>query len=190
MRVLWLLFLIIFGAASLLAGCAPKPAGPTGIDYVDDVIAAIQSDDHQVLSEHVVLSTVPCTPEKWLLNRPLCAEGEAEGTLVQALPLLSDDLGFLRPAQINAWHGMGDARLYAVYSTGDYVYADEYFPKGEYAVAFLPPGTEFAFIFQVTPAGIVRIDTCGIRLDICHGEEIEQLQDDHPDAFILGPLEE
>lgn len=185
--------LALLAAGLLLVGArgaVSAPTSPTGISYVDEVIAAAISGDSQAFKRLVVFSTVPCTPEKWLFRQPLCAEGEAAGTPVKTLPILSSDLGHMRADQVTEWAGMQHDRLYAVYRTSDYTYADEYYPKGEYAVAFLLPGSEFAFIFQVTRAGIVRVDYCGVRLDICNGSTIAEVQRDHPEAFVLGPLDE
>ncbi len=183
--------LVVMGS---ITGCTPMltptPATlPTGISYVDKVIQSVLSGDLQAFKDQVVLRSVPCTKEKWLFSQPLCKEDEAEGTIVQTLPLLSDDMVHLRIDGIQAWHGLGDVQLYAVYRTGDYTYSDEYFPAGEYAVAFLSEGSEFAAILQVTQNGIVRIDFCGVRFDICHGSTIEEKYQENPLAFILGPLD-
>ena len=184
---------IALTAVPLLASCATapsptQPTTPTGISYVDEVIEAVQSGDPQALKTLFVLNTVPCTTEKWLLSQPLCTEGETAGTLVQTLPTLSSDLGHLRIDEIGAWQGIGEAQLYAVYRTGPYTYADEFFPSGEYAVAFIPEGSDFAFILQVTKEGIVRIDYCGVHLDICQGSTIDEVLQEYESAFILGPL--
>jgi hypothetical protein len=185
--------LIALTVVSLLGSCSTPPSPtppttPTGIPYVDEVIEAVQSGDLQAFKTLFVLSTVPCTTEKGLLRQPLCAEGETEGTPVQTLPMLSSDLGHLRTDEIRAWQGIGEAQLYAVYRTGPYTYADEFFPSGEYAVAFIPEGSDFAFILQVTRDGIVRIDYCGVQLDICQGSTMEEIYQEHGSAFILGPL--
>jgi len=161
---------------------------PTGIPYVDDVIEASQSGDPQDLKALFVLQTVPCTTERWLLRQSLCLEGETDVTLVQTMPMLSADLGHLRINEINAWRGIGDVQLYAVYRTGSYTYSDEFFPADEYAVAFIPQGSAFVFILQVTRDGIVRIDYCGLHLDICQGSTIEEVSQEHESEFILGPL--
>ncbi len=185
--------LITLSLTGLITGCAPAPTPtpatlPTGIPYVDKVIQSVQSGDLQAFKAQFVLRSVPCTKEKWLLRQPLCAEDEPEGTIVQTMPLLSDDLGHLRVDDIKAWHGLGDVLLYAVYRTGDYTYSDEFYPAGEYAVVFVSEGSEFAHILQVTQDGIVRIDFCGVRLDICNGSTIEEISQENESAFILGPL--
>lgn len=185
--------LMTLTAATLLASCttAPSPTPPTtptGIPYVDAVIEAGQSGDPQVLKALFYLRTVPCTTERWLLRQPLCLQGETDGTLVQTMPMLSADLGHLRINEINSWQGIGEAELYAVYRTGSYTYSDEFFPAGEFAVAFLPEGSAFVFILQVTRDGIVRMDFCGVHDDICPGSTIEEIFQEHESEFILGPL--
>jgi hypothetical protein len=173
---------------SCTAGLTPTATTPTGIPYVDKVIEAAQCEDPQAISALFVYREVPCTKEKWLLRQPLCEEGETDGTLVETIPILSSDLGHHRKKKNHAWPGMCESRLYAVYRTGPYTYADEFYPAGEYAVAFLQEGSEFATIFQVTREGIVRIDYCGVRLDICSGSTIEEIFQENKSAFVLGPL--
>lgn len=185
-------------AVNLLASCAAapsptQPTTPTGISYVDNVIEAVQSGDSQALRALVVPSEVPCTKEKWLFRQPLCPVGEKEGTLIQTLPILSSDLSHVVISEKNTWRGIGGGQLYAVYRTGPYTYADEFFPAGEYAVVFVPEGLDpegpdFATILQVTKDGIVRIDNCAVSFDICQGSTIAEIHQEHESAFILGPL--
>ena len=179
--------------SALIASCGTAPLSTpnpprTGIDYVDAVIEAGLSDDPQDLKNLFVLSTVPCTIHKWLLRQPLCYQTESDGTLVQTLPMLSSDLGHLRITEINSWQGVGKAQLYAVYRTGTYTYSDEFFPAGEFAVAFIPNDSAFAFILQVTRDGIVRVDYCGVHFDICPGATIDKIFQEHESVFLLGPF--
>jgi hypothetical protein len=60
--------------------------------------------------------------------------------------------------------------------------------RSEFAVAFIPEGSAFAFILQVTRDGIVRIDYCGVHDDICPGSTIEEIFQEHESEFILGPF--
>jgi hypothetical protein len=176
-----------------LGGCAAAvPAVPTtspsGIPYVDEVIEAVESGNPQSYKNLFVLRPAPCTTERGLLRQPLCGPGQSEGTPVETLPMLSSDLGHLTVDEIISWQGMDAVQLYAVYRTGPYTYRDEYFPAGEYAVAFVPYEREFAFILQVTEDGIVRIDYCGVQLDICQGSTIEEIMRENESAFVVGPL--
>ena len=164
------------------------PPPRTNINDVDAVIEAGLSKDPQVLKNLFFLRTVPCTTQKWLLRQPLCLQREEDGTLVQTMPMLSSDLGHLRINEINSWQGIGEVQLYAVYRTGSYTYSDEFFPAGEFAVAFIPRGSSFVFILQVTQDGIVRIDYCGVYDDICPGSTIEEIYQYHESEFILGPF--
>lgn len=178
---------------SLLSGCTMPPSTPiltlpTGINYVDEVIAAVQSENMHAIKDMYVLSTVPCTTKKEMLRQPLCIDGETEGTLVQTMPVLSSDLGQVRINRQSTGNGFEDVQLYAVYKTGPYTYADEYFPAGEYAIAFVHEGSMYATIYQVTSEGIVRVDFCGVTMDICHGGSIERIYKEYPSAFILGPI--
>jgi hypothetical protein len=155
------------------------------------VIEAVLSGDPQDLKDLFVLGAVPCTTERWLLTQPLCPEGAVDGTIVQTLPMLSSDLGHLSVDEISVWQGIGEAKLYAVYRTGSYTFADEFFPLGDYAVALFPEasdeGSDYVFILQVTREGIVRIDYCGVHCDVCQGSTIQEIFREHASAFILGP---
>ncbi len=153
----------------------------TGTPYVDAIIEAGLSGDPQALKALIFLSTLPCTTREGLGGPPKCLESEADGTLVEALPVLGSEGGHIRIDEINSWQGIGAARLYAVYRTGSYTYSDEFYPAGEFAVVFIPEDSTGALTLQVTPDGIVRFDHS-------FGPTTEQLYKEHPSDFILGPL--
>ena len=178
--------LMALAAATLMAGCTSVPSSTqsatrTGIPYVDAVIEAGLSGDPRVLNALIVLSTLPCTTREGFGGPPKCLQGEADGTLVQALPVLGSEGGHVRIDEINSWEGIGAARLYAVYRTGSYTYSDDFYPAGEFAVVFIPEGSAGALPLQATQGGIVRFDHA-------FGPTIEELHQDHASDFILGPF--
>ncbi len=59
----------------------------TGVAAIDAVIAAVLNGDADGLESLVRLSSVACTTESGLGGPPKCANGEADGTVVQALPV-------------------------------------------------------------------------------------------------------
>lgn len=80
--------------------------------------------------------TVGCTTADGLGGPPKCAEGEAEGTLVQVFPILGSEGHFARPDNINGTLEFSPEGLYAVYRPLPGVDSAEYWPDGEYALLF------------------------------------------------------
>lgn len=65
----------------------------TGIQEVDAVLDAVESGDPQKLRDEVHYSTLACKTVNALGGPPPCQEGEAEGTLVEVLPILGSEGG-------------------------------------------------------------------------------------------------
>jgi hypothetical protein len=178
--------LLALAVTTIVASCttapSPTPSAPyTGIPYVDSVIAAGLSGNPKALNTLIFLSTFPCTTREGLGGPPKCLRGEADGTLVKALPVLGSEGGHVRIDEINSWEGVGAARLYAVYRTGSHTYSDEFYPAGEFAVVFIPAGSTGALTLQVTGNGIVRFDHG-------FGPTVEELYREHASDFMLGPF--
>jgi hypothetical protein len=77
---------------------------------------------------------------------------------VEVLPILGPEGHHMRRSELSSWPGIGAAQFYAAYRTSESAYSDEFFPAGEYGVAFLMPDKANVVVFQVTDDGIVRID--------------------------------
>ena len=179
-----ILFPLVIIAVVVACTNPPSPTPPTsrtGIAYVDAVIDAGESGDPQALKRLVFFSTFPCTTGEGFGGPPKCLPGEPEATLVEALPVLGSEGGHVRMDEIDEWEGIGAAKLYGVYRTGSETYSDEFFPSGEFAVVFIPAGSEIPLTLQVTQNGIIRFDQ-GFR------PTLEELLREHGSDFVLGPF--
>ncbi len=125
--------------------CAAAPAHlstSTGIDEVDGVIHAVLSGDRDTLLQLVRYSPAPCeVGAKPNGLAPMCWTNEAEGTLVDTLPIASCRARYIRtdeiPSVLDEVIGP-DVGLFAVYRV-----PASYWPPGEYVVVFSKSETEF-----------------------------------------------
>lgn len=167
-----LIFTGILFAALILGGCAPstssaQPAGlseyypldtQTGIPDVDNVLAAVAGGNPRELYALVNYTVAPCTTAEGLGGPPKCTEGEAEGTLLEVLPLIGSEGGFIRKNEIGRWPGIAVVGLYAVYRVSESALNEEYYPPGEYMILFVPRENEPAVDLRVASGGIVRVN--------------------------------
>jgi hypothetical protein len=167
-----LIFTGILTAALVLSGCAPststaQPAGlneyspldtRTGIREVDNVLAAVASGNPRELYALVNYTVAPCTTAEGLGGPPKCTEGEAEGTLLEVLPLIGSEGGFIRKNEIGRWQGIDVVALYSVYRVSETALNEEYYPPGEYLIIFVPRENEPAVDLRVANGGIVRVN--------------------------------
>ena len=132
---------------------ACETAGIRSFDYQLD--AATKREDLLAL---VQFSSFPCTKADGMGGAPKCLSAEAEGAPVEVLPILGSEGHHMRRADFSTWAGIGAAQLFAAYRISESTYADEFFPTGDFGVAFLLEDRSNAVVFQVTEQGIVRID--------------------------------
>jgi hypothetical protein len=176
-RLRLLLFVAVF---SLLAACAPSTAGPAAGDkvpHLDDLIGAVGSGSPDDLLPLVAFSSLPCTTAEGMGGPPKCLPGEAEGTLVEVLPVLGPEGHHMRRAAFDNWPGLGSAQFYAAFRNAPDTYSDEFFPAGDYGVAF-DQGKQGYVVFRLTGDGIVR-------LDYLVGQSIDDLLEES--EIIVGP---
>ena len=132
---------------------------PTTIEDIDTILAAINSNDKQKLTDLFSYTTIACkTIVNGLGGLPLCRAGEADGTLVEVLPVLSSEGYYLYKDEISNWFGLDVAGLYAVYQVLESAYSDENFPKGDYAVILVGKENQPGIVLHIKDAGIVRLD--------------------------------
>ena len=132
---------------------------PTTIEEIDTILAAVNSNDKQKLTDLFSYTTIACkTIVNALGGPPPCPEGEADGTLVQVLPVLSSEGYYLYKDEISNWPGLDVAGLYAVYQVTESAYSDENFPKGDYAMILAGKENQPGIVLHITDTGIVRID--------------------------------
>jgi len=125
---------------------------------VDDVIAAVESGDVQALRDLVRFTLVGCTKADGMGGPPKCGDGEAEGTLVNVLPLLGPEGSFVHESDLSTFAPMKALGIYAVYSISKSAYAEDAYPAGEYAVMFTTEQDQIFIVYQIRE-GIVRTDT-------------------------------
>lgn len=130
----------------------------TTIEEIDTILAAVNSNDKQKLTDLFSYTAIACKTVNALGGPPACREGEAEGTLVEVLPGLSSEGSYLHKDEISNWPGLDVAGLYAVYKVSESTYSEENFPKGDYAVILVGNENIPGIVLHITDAGIVRID--------------------------------
>jgi hypothetical protein len=152
------------------SACAPSPTQEingipyypldtrTGIEDVDVILDAVGADDMEQLRNLIHYTTVGCLNVDALGGPPRCRDGEAAGTLVEALPFLGPEGGFIRKDEIGNWRGPEAMGIYAVYQVSGSAYAEEYYPAGEHGIFLLTEEGDSGMILQVRDGGIVRID--------------------------------
>lgn len=133
------------------------PSTRTGIAEVDRVIEGMLGGSVETQRGLLLPLSFPCTTREGLGGPPKCNPGESEGTTVQAFPLGGPEGSFLRVGEIDRILPLQVAGLYAVYKVPADAYRADYWPAGEYGVAFLRSDRTL-LIALVTADGIVRLD--------------------------------
>jgi hypothetical protein len=130
----------------------------TGIQDVDSVLAAVAGGNPQELSALINYTAAPCTTAEGLGGPPKCREGEADGTLLEVLPFIGSEGGFIRKNEIGSWQGINVTALYAVYRVSEAALNEEYYPPGEYLAFFVPEENQPGVALRIANGGIVRVD--------------------------------
>jgi hypothetical protein len=155
------MFVFVLTLAWLAAACspgAPGPAAEAAVPHLEALVSAAATGSSEDLLDLIQFSSLPCTSAEGLGGAPKCQAGEAEGTLVEVLPVLGPEGHHMRRTELSSWTGIDGAQLYAAFRTPESTYSDEFYPAGEYGVAFLLPDGSNVVVFQVTQDGIVRLD--------------------------------
>lgn len=151
----------------------------TGVDELDKIIDIVMSRDMVDLRSRVRFTLAECTLANGLGGPPKCIEGEAEGTIVEVLPFLGPEGHFIRKEDIETWDGLDVSDLLAVYRVSELAYADENYPVGEYAIAFVDREPHTSITLQIRDGLIVRID---YRVGPPPG-----IREDDVKEYLLGP---
>ncbi|HLO14847.1 MAG TPA: hypothetical protein VK206_08460 [Anaerolineales bacterium] len=132
------------------------------VPHLAELVNAVSSGSAEDLLALVQFSSLPCTKKEGLGGPPKCLATETEGTRIDVLPILGPEGGHIRRSEFSSWFGsltgVGAPQLYAAFRTSKSTYSDEFFPAGEFGVAFLLPDKANVVVFRVTDAGIVRVD--------------------------------
>lgn len=180
-----LIFLGLFptlAACSLLpgtleVGIEPESEYLTQITVMEElrpVLNAILYGTVLDRKELVSFSNVACTNADGLGGPPKCDPGEAEGTIVEVLPVSAGEGSFSRSESVEAALDFVVMGLYAVYRVPDGEFQADYSPAGEYGLLFTREMNAVPFPVTVfTEDGrIVRVQH---HLGIAAEEVINQL---------------
>ena len=154
----------------------------TGTQNIDPVLAAVASHDPDQLRALIHYTTAPCTTADGLGGPPKCSAGEADGTMLEVLPVLGSEGGFIRRIDISTWSGVDASAIYAVYRGDQTVPIEQYYPAGDYAVIYISSEHEPAISLRVADGGIVRLDYL-----FTEPEGLRQVMDRDSVAVILAP---
>ena len=163
---LFLIVLLTCGACSSPAGPAPVSDSQgtysletrTGVEEIDNILTAVASGEPAQLEKLIALTTAPCTTRDGLGGPPKCRDGEAEGTLVEALPVISSEGSFVRRDELDNWTGVDADSLFAVYRVSEDGINEQYYPRGEYAIVFLSAEHGMAVTLRILHGRVVRVD--------------------------------
>ena len=134
------------------------PATRTGLESLDKVLEAILSNQVEDRRAFVTYTVVTCTTADGLGGPPKCQPGEAEGTLLEVLPILGSEGHHARRESIDQTLSFHVKGLYAVYLIPEDLWQDESFPAGEYGVVVVMADNPFPMTVHVKEGGIIRLD--------------------------------
>ncbi|HVF24641.1 MAG TPA: hypothetical protein VNA23_02060 [Anaerolineales bacterium] len=153
---------------------------PTTVEEIDAILAAVNSNDKQKLTNLFSYTTIACKTVNALGGPPPCREGEAEGTLVEVLPILGSEGTYLWKDDVSNWPGLDVVGLYAVYKVSDTVFSDENFPKGNYGMILAGEANDLNVVLHIIDARIVRMD---------YPTSIDEILERDAERVILAPKE-
>jgi hypothetical protein len=159
---------VIALAGFLLSACALPPAPPprttpsstaTGMPDVDAVIAAMLSNNVEArlaLWQPVIAG---CTTREGLGGPPKCNAGEAEGTLIEFLPVIGPGEGStIRRVDVASQLGVPVVKLLGAYRVKADATREPEYPAGEVAIIFSSPNADSTIAVRVQNGRIVRLD--------------------------------
>jgi hypothetical protein len=166
--ILSVLLLLLAAAAACGDG---DSGGRSGVPQVDAVVQAVLSGDQEALGRLVRYEAVPCTTGPVQFGGPPeCREGEADGTVVDALRVASCEGHYARRDGIEQALGYlvaGKPKLYGVYQGSPSTWL-----PGGYTAVFSVEGPESG---QVFGKALIIGDGEIVSIDFGCGESPEQL---------------
>jgi hypothetical protein len=169
----------------------PREIG-TGNPQVDSVIDTILSNDLEARQVLVRFTSAGCTMSDGLGSTPRCGDGQAEGTLVDYLPLGGPGEGHsVLASEVGHVLEFEAEDLYAAYVVSEDLPNDPEFPRGTYVLFFTGSGGDSAtesIVLRVDNEGyIVRLDGLGgMPLDFYFQQMAADLLDPPPESVIFG----
>jgi hypothetical protein len=171
-------------AVFVVSACGGDDDAPkqSGVAQVDEVIEVVESGDRERLQSLLQFTSLPCTVEPGVIDRPRCLD-EAAGTNVDVLQATECETGWLRQDDI-------DRLIEDVIVLEPVVYAafespDNFYMPGRYTVVFEGDET------RVDEDGLKRYLSMGVEADnglvtgVALGCSIEE-----PVHFLLPHLNE
>lgn len=140
----WLALLFILAGCSVLPGTlevsvlSPQEVISTTLD-MEELTPVLKAILYGTVSDRVELvsfSTAACTTADGLGGPPKCEADEAEGTLVEVLPVSSGEGTFSRPETIDGALDFVVMGIYSIFRIPDDVTESDYSPAGEYGLIF------------------------------------------------------
>jgi hypothetical protein len=128
----------------------------TGVQAVDNALAAVASGNSQELISLINYTIAPCITADGLGGPPKCSEGEPEGMMLEVLPFLGGEGSFIRKSEIGNWQGVDATAVYAVYRVSQDAQVEEYYSPGKYAIIFIAPGNQPMLSLRIANGGIVQ----------------------------------
>lgn len=163
-----LIYIVLMASLFLAACAAPTPSAEpsdgyplntkTGNPDVDPILADVASGDPDQVRSLIRYTSAPCTRAEGMGGPPKCREGEAEGTLLEVLPMLDSEGGFFRKEEIGNWKGIDPVSLYAVYQVSSNALNEQYYPQGDYIAFYKAGEDQTAVALHIADGGIVRVD--------------------------------
>lgn len=172
--------ILLFSILAVLAGaCAPAPAPAsevaqteaqtateyysldtvTQIEELDLILRAVASGDPQALVDLFGYTRIPCmTVINALGGPPQCRAGEADGTTVDVLPVLSVEGTFIHADEADKFQGLNVKGIHSIFRNSSTAYSEEYFPVGEYTILFVSDENLVGVALRIGAGKIVRVD--------------------------------
>jgi hypothetical protein len=130
----------------------------TGNADIDPVLAALSTGDRQDLVKRFAYLSTACQTVNALGGPPACRDGEAEGTVVSVLPVLSSEGSFIHADSVDMFEGLNVAGIHAIFQNSDSAYTEDLFPAGEYTILLTGAGPVPGYALRVTDGQVVRLE--------------------------------
>jgi hypothetical protein len=157
----------------------------TVLDELKPVLDAVLFGSIEERRELVSYTTTGCTHADGLGGPPKCDPGQAEGSLVQVLPILSGEGTFSTPQDIDQALDFVVMDFYAVYRVPEDAFKADYWPAGEYGLIFTREMNAVPF-----PVTVFVEDGRIVRLQHHMGSEAQGILDELPvEAILISPSE-
>ena len=164
----------------------------TGIPQVDAVIEAVLSNDLETRQALVRFVTSGCTTADGLGGPPKCKDDQADGTLVDYLPLGGPGEGsHALASEVDRFLRFEADTLYAAYLVSDDMPDNPEYPFGTYALMFTifrsESGIESVVVRVDDEGYIVRLDFLGgIPLDFYFQQMAADLMERPPEMIMFS----